>query len=70
MLREVSIPSGQAAKPALGFANPAFYPLTGTAAFRDITLGTNGAFTASTGYDRVTGIGVPDLAELIKALAA
>ena len=43
--------------------------MAGTAAFRDITVGTNGAFTTSTGYDRVTGIGVPDLAELIKALA-
>jgi kumamolisin len=27
----------RAGKPALGFANPAFYPLVGTAAFRDIT---------------------------------
>jgi kumamolisin len=59
----------RAGKPALGFANPAFYQLAGTAAFRDITIGTNGAFTASQGYDRVTGIGVPDVAELIKALA-
>ncbi len=58
-----------AGMPALGFANPTFYQLAGTAAFRDITVGTNGAFTASKGYDRVTGIGVPDLAELIKALA-
>jgi kumamolisin len=58
----------QAGKPALGFANPAFYPLAATTAFRDITIGTNGTYTASTGYDRVTGIGVPNLSALIKAL--
>ena len=58
----------RAGKPALGFANPVFYPLAGTDAFRDITIGTNGAFTASAGYDRVTGIGVPDVGALIKAL--
>ncbi len=43
---------------ALGFANPTFYQLAGTAAFRDITVGTNGAFTASKGYDWVTGMTV------------
>jgi kumamolisin len=58
----------RAGKPALGFANPAFYALAGANAFRDITVGTNGAFAASKGYDRVTGIGVPHLANLIKAL--
>jgi kumamolisin len=58
----------QAGKPALGFAGPAFYALAGTEAFRDITVGTNGAFTAGAGYDRVTGLGVPDVAALIKAL--
>jgi kumamolisin len=59
----------KAGKPALGFAGPAFYRLAGTAAFRDITVGTNGRYTAAAGYDPVTGLGVPDLAELIKALA-
>ncbi|MGZ4648934.1 MAG: S53 family peptidase [Kineosporiaceae bacterium] len=58
----------RAGKPALGFANPVLYPLAGTKAFRDIVIGTNGAFTASAGYDRVTGIGVPDVGALIKAL--
>jgi len=59
----------RAGRPALGFANPLFYSLAGTEAFRDITIGTNGAFTASAGYDRVTGLGVPNVAALIKALA-
>jgi kumamolisin len=58
----------RAGKPALGFANPALYRLAATEAFRDITVGTNGAFTCSKGYDRVTGIGVPNVARLIKAL--
>jgi kumamolisin len=60
----------KAGKPALGFANPVFYPLVGTSAFRDITVGTNGEYTASSGYDRVTGIGVPNVAALIEALAS
>jgi kumamolisin len=58
----------RAGKPPLGFLPPALYPLAGTEAFRDITVGTNGAFTAGPGYDRVTGLGVPDVAALIKAL--
>jgi kumamolisin len=58
----------RAGRPALGFLNPLLYPLAGTGCFRDITSGNNGAFTASAGYDRVTGIGVPDVATLITAL--
>jgi kumamolisin len=59
----------RAGKPALGFANPVFYGLAATC-FRDITSGTNGAFTASAGYDQVTGIGVPDVGALVAALTA
>jgi kumamolisin len=59
---------GNAGKPFLPFLNPLIYPLRGTAAFRDITVGSNGAYTAGTGYDMVTGIGVPDVAALIAAL--
>ncbi len=58
----------RANKPFLSFLNPLIYPLMGTACFRDITAGSNGAYTAGPGYDRVTGVGVPDVAELIKAL--
>ena len=57
-------------KAALPFINPLIYPLMGTAAFRDIKAGTNGAFQAGAGYDLVTGIGVPNVRELIKALAS
>jgi kumamolisin len=56
--------------PAVAFLNPILYRLLGTAAFRDIRSGSNGAFTAASGYDRVTGIGVPDVTELIRALTA
>ncbi len=56
-------------KPFLSFLSPLIYPLLGTACLRDITAGSNGAYTAGAGYDRVTGIGVPNVAELMKALA-
>jgi kumamolisin len=60
---------GNAGKPFLPFLNPLLYPLQGTPAFRDITTGTNGAYSAGTGYDMVTGLGVPNVAALISALA-
>jgi len=55
----------KAGKPALGFLNPLIYPLMGTPAFRDVTSGSNGAFHCSPGYDMVTGIGAPNVKELI-----
>lgn len=58
----------KAGKPALPFLNPLLYPLLGTTAFRDIQSGSNGAFDAGPGYDMVTGIGVPNIANLIAAL--
>jgi kumamolisin len=58
----------KANKPALPFLNPLIYPLIGTPAFRDITSGTNGAFNAGAGYDLVTGVGVPNVKELIARL--
>jgi kumamolisin len=60
----------KAGKPSLPFLNPLIYPLMGTPAFRDIRSGSNGAFNAGPGYDLVTGIGVPNMMELIKALTA
>lgn len=57
-----------AQKPSLPFLNPLIYPLLGSACFRDITAGTNGAYNAGPGYDLVTGLGVPDIGELISAL--
>jgi subtilase family serine protease len=45
-----------------GFANPLIYGLfksSGYTDFIDSTTGNNGAYAAKTGYDQVTGIGVP-----------
>ena len=55
-------------KQLLPFLNPLIYPLLGTPAFRDVQGGSNGAFQAGQGYDLVTGIGVPNVKELIGAL--
>ena len=56
-----------AKKPPLPFLNPLIYPLIGTSSFRDIVTGSNGAFDAGPGYDMVTGVGVPNVKELIQA---
>jgi hypothetical protein len=58
----------KAKKSPLPFLNPLIYPLSGTACFRDITQGSNGAYEAGPGYDMVTGLGVPNVAKLIQAL--
>lgn len=43
----------------VGFLNPQIYPLLGSAAFRDITQGNNGAYKAAAGWDACTGLGSP-----------
>ena len=48
---------------ALGFASPQLYALNGTAAFHDVTLGNNGPYPATPGYDMATGIGSFDVAK-------
>jgi kumamolisin len=58
----------KAGKAPIGFLNPFLYPLMGTSSFRDITSGSNGAYHAASGYDLVTGLGVPNLRALIAAL--
>ena len=59
----------------VGLLGPKLYPLTGSSNFRDITGGnnavgasSNGNYVAGSGFDRVTGIGVPLLQTLIPAL--
>ena len=54
--------------PPLSYLNPLIYPLIGSGCFRDITAGQNGEFTAAAGYDCVTGLGAPDVKQLIAAL--
>ncbi len=50
-----------------GFVNPALYG--DPKAFRDITSGNNGAFSAGPGWDACTGLGSPNGAAVIAALA-
>lgn len=59
----------KAGKPSLSFLPPMLYPLLGSDSFRDITAGNNGEFSATPGYDMVTGIGVPNMKQLMASLA-
>jgi kumamolisin len=60
----------QSAGAPLGFAQPRLYPLLGSAAFRDITSGTNGAYSAGPGWDACTGLGSPDGTALAHELSS
>lgn len=53
----------------VGLLNPHIYPLQGSGAFHDVTSGTNGAYSAGAGYDLCSGLGGPDVANLLAALA-
>jgi kumamolisin len=62
--------NAQGAK-ALGFINPILYPASKTIKgkiFTDITVGKNGAYTATTGWDAVTGWGSLKGAEMYNYL--
>ncbi|MGE5289681.1 MAG: protease pro-enzyme activation domain-containing protein [Micromonosporaceae bacterium] len=59
---------GKASKPPLPFLNPLIYPLA-TSCFRDVQTGSNGIYHATEGYDLVTGLGVPNVQELVQALS-
>jgi kumamolisin len=52
----------------IGALNPHLYPLAGTSVFNDVTMGTNGAYVAGPGYDLCSGLGSPNVANLIGAL--
>jgi kumamolisin len=51
-----------------GFINPVIYPAKAKAAFRDITQGNNGAFSADPGWDACTGLGSPIAPQLITSV--
>ena len=57
-----------AGKPSLPFLNTIVYSLIGGGHLRDISSGSNGAFSAGPGYDLVTGVGVPNVKALVRAL--
>jgi hypothetical protein len=64
----------------LGFLNPALYAVAANAAkyaadFNDVNVGNNQTssipgYSASTGWDAVTGLGTPNVAKLIPDLIA
>ncbi|MGW1987316.1 S53 family peptidase [Streptomyces collinus] len=56
-----------AGKANLGFANPALYKADGTG-FHDVTSGSNGAYSAGTGWDFTTGWGSYNAATLASKL--
>jgi kumamolisin len=54
----------------LGFFEPTLYGLPPTAdAFHDITVGSNGAFSAGPGWDAASGLGSPSGENLLQALS-
>ncbi|MGA2052591.1 MAG: immunoglobulin domain-containing protein [Opitutales bacterium] len=55
---------------SLGLLGPKIYPLLLSTAFRDITSGNNGDFSAGVGYDMCTGVGTPNVANLVAALTS
>jgi kumamolisin len=52
---------------SVGFLNPAIYQI-GESAFRDITVGNNGYWSAAPGWDPCTGLGSPNGVALLNAL--
>jgi len=54
----------------LGNGGALLYKLCGTAAFHDVTSGSNGDYKAGVGYDMVTGLGSPDAAALLTLSAS
>jgi hypothetical protein len=55
-----------ASEKGAGFANPQLYRHPDV--FFDVVLGTNGANVAKPGWDYTTGLGVPDVTALVKAV--
>ena len=51
-----------------GFLQPQIYAAKAQSAFRDITSGNNGSFSAGPGWDACTGLGSPIAAQLIPAV--
>lgn len=52
----------------LGFVNPSLYNIDQQNGYRDITLGNNGAFSATYGWDPVGGLGSPMGNQLLQSL--
>ena len=50
----------------IGFINPLLYSVNQTSCFHDITVGDNGAYSATPGWDAVTGLGSPIGTQLLQ----
>lgn len=59
----------QGLKGQCGFLNPILYGSGFNSAFRDITVGNNGAYSAAPGWDACTGLGSPIGQQLLRALS-
>jgi kumamolisin len=59
----------QGLKAQCGFLNPILYGNAFRGAFRDITVGNNGAYAAGPGWDACTGLGSPIGQQLLRALS-
>lgn len=59
LLARVNQARAAAGTPPVGFVHPALYAGATSGAFRDITVGTNGAYSAGPGWDACTGLGSP-----------
>jgi kumamolisin len=55
---------------AAGFVNPTLYSTGAKSAFRDITQGNNGAFSAGPGWDACSGQGSPVGSAIIAVVGA
>ncbi len=64
----IALMNQQLGKPS-GFLNPLVYAASVEATFHDITSGNNGGYSAGPGWDPCTGLGSPDGAKLLAALA-
>lgn len=67
LINDARIKSG---KSRIGFLPSLIYGLIGTDRFRDITNGNNGTYSVVVGYDKVTGIGTPNIKNLISYLVS
>jgi kumamolisin len=66
----IALLNAQLGKP-VGYLNPVLYQqLTPAAVLRDVTSGTNDGYSAAPGWDACTGLGSPNGAALLSALAA
>jgi kumamolisin len=55
---------------SVGYLNPSLYAANVESTLHDITTGNNGNYSAGPGWDACTGLGTPNVAALLAALAA